>query len=122
MPVRSVQIGSQHVALDIPEEKLLTVIREPPPSALVNISATISSVLEAPLEFPALRRALTPEDHLAILIQEEINGLVEILQGILIHVFSADVKAENITLLVPPREPGTATDWFEKLAPAFQSC
>src|SRR5262249_58527419 len=65
-----------------------------------------------------LRRALTPDDHVTIVIDERLPRLADLLIPLLEHVSSAGVAPEAITLLCPPtssRQP-----WLEELPEAFE--
>ncbi len=68
--------------------------------------------------FPRLRRALTPDDHIAIVVDEELPRLAELLVPLLEHVHSAGVAPESMTLLCPPSSSRQA--WIEDLPDAFQ--
>jgi nickel-dependent lactate racemase len=83
------------------------------PAALADPSVAVRDALETPLHYPPLRRALTPEDHVAVLIDEELPGLVGLLVPLLDHVMDAGVSPETITVLCPPG--GGMQDWVEQL-------
>jgi nickel-dependent lactate racemase len=89
-----------------------------PPPPLVDPAAAVSAALEAPHGFPPLRRALTPDDHIAVVLNERLPRLVDILTPLLEHVNGAGVAPERITLICPPsasRQP-----WLEDLPDAFE--
>lgn len=120
MATKTLHFGSLSIALDVPAGKLLSGTREPLAAPLPDVRAAVADALETPLEFPALRRALTPDDHLAILVQEEMSSLGEALEAILLHVRSAGVKPEQVTVLVPPRSAGVDTTWSSVLPAGVQ--
>jgi nickel-dependent lactate racemase len=130
MPARSFLIGSQFLTLDVPSAKVDNGQRQTS-SSIADLPQGVAKGLEKPLDFPALRSALTPDDHVAILVQEDMNGLSAILQALLLHLFSAEVKPENITLLFPPRlhsqlsKPDSdhpMPPWLAQLPSEFQAC
>jgi nickel-dependent lactate racemase len=82
-------------------------------AALADPAAAVRAALEAPLHYPALRRALTPEDRIAVLVDEELPGLADLLVPLLDHILTAGVSPEAITLLCPPGPP--SQDWVEQL-------
>jgi nickel-dependent lactate racemase len=131
MPPRSVRIGSQVITLDIPPEKLSAGRTKSNGQPLADVQATVGKCLESPQGFPALRQALTPDDHVVILIQEDMNSLPAVLQAILRHIFLTGIKTENVTLLVPPRAVAQhqrfenevrSPAWFTGLGSEFQAC
>jgi nickel-dependent lactate racemase len=82
------------------------------PAPLTDPAAAVREALEAPLHYPPLRRALTPEDHIALLIDEELPVRVSVLVALLDHIIAAGVSPEAITLLCPP---GASQDWVDDL-------
>jgi nickel-dependent lactate racemase len=95
------------------------IASRPPPAALPDPVAAVRESLEAPFDFPPLRRALTPDDHIAVLIDEELPHVGELLTPVLEHILSADVSPQALTLLCPP---GAAEQpWADDLSPAFRS-
>jgi nickel-dependent lactate racemase len=131
MPAQSIRTGTHVLTLEIQQEKLVS---GPPPPALPPISdlpKRLADLLESPTDFPPLRRALTPDDHVAILIQEDMNSLPVLLQALLLHIFLAGIKPENVTLLVPSRgHPASSQrsssfdlpSWLANLPDQFQAC
>lgn len=115
MSVTILDLGSQKVELKIPPGKLV----QPPgghvPTALGDLRLAVAASLEAPIEFPELRRALTPDDHLAIVLHEDIHGLAVVLQAVLEHVLSAGIQISQVAVVVPPRTLGMQVDWLEQL-------
>jgi nickel-dependent lactate racemase len=89
-----------------------------PPVALADPAAAVRAALEAPHGFPPLRRALTPDDHVAVVVDERLPRLGELLAALLEHVTGAGVAAERITLLCAPsssRQP-----WLDDLPDALE--
>ena len=80
--------------------------------------AAVRAALEQPHGYPALRRALTADDHVAIILDESLPRLVELLEPILEHVRDADVAPEAITLLCPSSSSQQA--WIDDLPDEFQ--
>jgi len=88
-----------------------------PPAALPDPAAAVRAALEQPHGFPALRRALTPDDHVAIVVDEHLPHFVALLVPLLEHVHSAGVAPEAMTLLCPPSSRQT---WIDDLPDAFE--
>jgi nickel-dependent lactate racemase len=68
---------------------------------LPDPSAAVRQALETPSGFPALRRALTPDDHVVIVVDERLPHLPEVLIPIFEHIQQAHVRPEALTLLCP---------------------
>jgi nickel-dependent lactate racemase len=83
----------------------------------VEPAAAVRSALEAPREFPPLRRALTPEDRITLLVDDHLPHLGEMVGALLKYLTEAGVAPEAITLLSPP---GSRQEWVEQLPDAFQ--
>ena len=94
--------GRQHLELDVAAENVVAARRAQPSPALADPAAALRQALDEPFDFPALRRALTPDDHVVVFVDERVPQLVSLLVPILEHIRSAGVAAEAITLLCLP--------------------
>jgi nickel-dependent lactate racemase len=108
--------GLDHVEFEVAEENLIAGPRAP--AALADPAGAVRAALEEPFGFPALRRALTPDDHVTIVVDEHLPHLAELLVPLLEHVQSAGVSPESMTLLCAPSE--SRQTWIEDLPDAFQ--
>ena len=75
------------------------------------------AALQTPFDFPPLRRALTADDHVTIVVDERLPGLARLLTPILEELAAAVVDPANVTLLCEPsasRQP-----WLQDLPDAF---
>jgi nickel-dependent lactate racemase len=108
--------GLDRVEFEVAEDRLIADPR--PPEALADPAAAVRAALEEPHGFPALRRALTPDDHIAIVLDEELPHLAKLLVPLLEHIHSAGVAPESMTLLCAPSESRQA--WIEDLPDDFQ--
>lgn len=77
-----------------------------PPVA--NVAEAVRLALEAPVDFPPLRQALTPDDDVAVVVRPTLNRLPEILAALLNHILSAQVQPERV-VLIPAAAPGERT-------------
>jgi nickel-dependent lactate racemase len=117
MQVR-INYGSKYLAVEVPDGALVGVRRAPEAAALADPAAAVHAALEQPVEYPALRQALTPDDHVAIVVDPKLPQLGRLLTPILEHVHRALVQPEAITLVCPP---GAADQpWVDDLPDAFQ--
>src|SRR5258708_23568092 len=96
--------GQERHDYEVVEEKL---IGEPrlPSADLTDLAAAVRAVLEEPFHFPALRRALTPDDHVAVVVDETLSHLPDALIPVLEHLAQAGVAPQNMTLVSPPTWP-----------------
>jgi nickel-dependent lactate racemase len=110
--------GNDRLELEVPEQALVGVQRPALAPDLDDPASAVRQALEEPLGFPALRRALTPDDHVTLVVDEQLPHLPELLTAILEHVARAGVRPEAITLLCLP--PSTGQPWVEELPEGFQ--
>ncbi|HTU19419.1 MAG TPA: lactate racemase domain-containing protein [Gemmataceae bacterium] len=108
--------GFDHLEFEVADDRVISHLQPPP--ALTDPVAAVRAALEQPYAFPALRRALTPDDHITIVVDEELPHLAELLVPLLEHIQSAGVAPESMTLLCPPSASRQA--WIEDLPEDFQ--
>jgi nickel-dependent lactate racemase len=108
-----------HLDLEVRESNLVGVQRHPPAPALADPAAAVRAALEEPVGFPALRRALTPDDHVVIVLDEQTPRLPELLMPLLEHIAAAHVRPEALTLVCPPLA-SPQQYWLDGLPDAFQ--
>jgi nickel-dependent lactate racemase len=110
--------GREQLHLEVQENKLVPSPGSPATPALANPADAIRQALENPIGFPALRRALTPDDHVAIVVDEQLLGLPGLLLPVLEHLALARVSTEAITLVSKPTD--SPVSWREGLRSQFQ--
>jgi nickel-dependent lactate racemase len=113
-----IDYGRHHLDLEVRDDRLATVHRQPAPPPLTDPAAAVRAALEKPCDFPPLRRALTPDDHVAIVVDEQVPRLAELLTPILEHLAEALVTPEAVTLVCAP--PSGKQEWVEGLPDEFQ--
>jgi nickel-dependent lactate racemase len=116
--MRTLAYGRSAVDIDLAEDCLVPVRRRPPAPALADPAAAVRAALETPLGFPPLRRALTPDDHVVVVLDEHLPHLAELLTPVLEHISEAHVAPEAITLLTPAS--GGGQRWIDDLPEAFE--
>jgi nickel-dependent lactate racemase len=104
--------------VDIGESRLVDVHQQPQAPPLDNPAAAVRAALETPIGFPALKRALTPDDHVVVVLDEHLPHLPELLTPVLQHLLEARVELEAITLLCPPSQQ--SQEWVHELPPEFR--
>src|SRR4051794_6130236 len=102
--------GRQHSELDVLDRNWVPLQREAETPALTDPVRTLRDALDRPFHYPPLWRALTPDDHVAVLIDEGIPHLSGLLVALLEHVHIAGVQPDAITLLCLP--PSSGQPWL----------
>jgi nickel-dependent lactate racemase len=110
--------GLESLEIEVPEAKLVKVQRQPPSPPLADPAAATRAALENPLDFPALRRALTPDDHVVVIVDEHLPHLPEMVTAILEHLQAAQVSPRAVTLLCTSSDGNQP--WLDGLPDAFQ--
>lgn len=113
-----IDVAAARVTLDVPADRWVQLNRAEYPPALTDPAQAVRDALEEPLRYPALRRALTPDDHVTIVVDEHLPRLAELLTAVLEHVVAAGVDPAAITLLCPPTT--SKQPWLEDLPEAFE--
>jgi nickel-dependent lactate racemase len=114
----SIAWGTQSLELEIDARNLVAAQRADIAPNLADPIQALRDALESPLDYPALRRALIPDDHVAIYVDEGISQLGKLLVPLLAHVRLANVQADAITLICAP--PSSGQPWLDDLPDAFQ--
>jgi nickel-dependent lactate racemase len=104
--------------LDVPEHNRVPVERAPIVPDIADPAQAMRDALEQPLDYPPLRLALTPDDHVAIVVDEGTPHLVQLLVPLLEHICQAQVRPDAITLICAP--PSTGQPWLDELPDDFQ--
>ena len=96
----AIPFGQETTALDLAPGRLI-VLQPVRQSAepVADAAAAVRFALEHPHNFPPLRRALTAEDRVTVVVDEELPDPAALLEPILEHVTSAGVSPEAVTLL-----------------------
>ncbi|MFO1042530.1 MAG: lactate racemase domain-containing protein [Planctomycetaceae bacterium] len=83
----------------VSEAQLLWQFRGP--DALPDPAAVIAEALNNPLDFPALRQALVPDDKVTVVLDRDIPSAAELIAGIWTVCQGAGIAPENFTILQP---------------------
>jgi nickel-dependent lactate racemase len=109
--------GQHSFELDVEDHKVVPSRRGASTPPVTDLAAAVNHALEEPFHFPALRRALTPDDHVTIAVDEGLPRLTELLVPLLEHVCAAGVSPEAIKLVCQP--PSTGQPWALELPDQF---
>src|SRR5437660_12541387 len=110
--------GREQLALEVADRAVVHVRRAAAAAALADVPAAVTAAVETPLGFPALRRALTPDDHVAVVVDESLPHLATLLTPVLAHLTAAHVTPEAITLVCAPSTTGQP--WLEDLPDEYE--
>ncbi len=116
--MRTLTYGRARVDFDLDEQSLVPVRRRPPAPPLTDVPSAVRAALEEPLGFPPLRRALTPDDHVVLVVDERLPRLAELLTPVLEHLTLAGVAPAAVTLLTASPQEGQS--WLDGLPEAFE--
>jgi len=106
-------------AIEVPPSQRVVVHRQQPAADdLLDVGAAVREALEHPYQFPALRRALTPDDHVVILVDDVLPQAPVVLTAVLEHLVGAHISTDAITLLC--LEATSTASWIEQLPAAFR--
>jgi nickel-dependent lactate racemase len=110
-----------HVGLDpwsftVPPERQVELRRAAiaPPTA--TAAELARAALEKPFDFEPLRRALTPDDRVMIVLDAALPHVAELLGEVLAHMGTAGVRPEAVTVLTTP---GSPSHWVDELADEY---
>src|SRR5262245_55767620 len=113
-----IRYGHRMLTLGIGEDRLIPLQHEPIAPSVPDPIAGLRDALEKPHDFPALRRALTPDDHIAIVVDEHLSRLPELLTAVLEHVARAGIGAGAVTIICPRSD--SRQEWIEGLPDEWQ--
>src|SRR5262249_40488326 len=109
---------NRQLDMEVSDNRVIEAHQLPPAPPLGDVAGAVRAALETPLGFPALRRALTPDDHVTIVVDEHLPHLPELLTPILEHIGQGGVTPDAVTLLCAP--PASSQAWLDDLPEAFQ--
>src|SRR5262245_36329604 len=111
----AIHYARKRLELDIDPQRLIGCHKGP--EALADPPAAVRQALEVPFHFPPLRRALTPDDHVVVVVDEQVPRVDELLRVVLEHITRAEVSPGAVTLLCPPGNASHA--WIDELPDEF---
>jgi nickel-dependent lactate racemase len=111
------QVGLGVWPVTVPPAKAVPLRRAEIPSVpTAGARELVRAALEKPVGFEPLRRALTPDDRVAVVLDPHLPRAAELLAGVLEHLRSAGVGPAAVTVLTPP---GGEQDWIDELPDEF---
>jgi nickel-dependent lactate racemase len=112
-----VTLGDFGVAVEVREESLVEGQRVAIPPDLPDPAAALRRALDQPSHFPPLRRALTPDDRVAVVVDEQLPNLGPLVEQLLTYLTEAGISPAAITLV---SAAGSRQAWVEELPDVLQ--
>ncbi len=109
------QFGEQSFELRLPAGKHVPIVQPAANEQNADPSQLLRECLENPTGFPALRLAVTPDDHVAVVVDPGLPQLEALLSVLMEHLREAGVQPETVTLVLAD-EP-TVPRWRDVLGP-----
>jgi nickel-dependent lactate racemase len=113
--------GPHSEDFDLPEDRLAKTDRAVPravPPVVTDLAAAVTAALETPFEFPSLRRALTPEDHVVIVLDPALHAPARFLTPLLRYLREARIDPAAVTILCLSADQDQL--WVDDLPDEFQ--
>lgn len=110
-------VGDVTWSVAIPPEKRLELRGGIPAQPATSLHDLVRDALEKPYQFEALRRALTPDDRVAIVVDESLPKLAEAVVAVLEHLGTAGIAMEAVTLILRPES--SHSGWIDELSDEF---
>lgn len=105
-------VGMQPWTVAVPPGKAVGLRREPVPRPTASPRELVRDALEHPFGFEALRRAVTPDDHVTIVLDPGVPHIPVLLEEVLAHLRTAGIEPAAVTVLTPP---GASQSWIDDL-------
>lgn len=103
--------------VEVRDDAYVAAHRASEAAAIGNLAHALRAALDVPLDFPSLKRALTPDDRIVLVVDDRTPSLGELLREMLNYLGEAGIVPENITLLSPA---GSRQPWVDDLPDAWQ--
>lgn len=112
-------VGRDKWSLTVPEGRLIRLSRAVSPQAADRTPRElVLAALESPVGLDApVHRAVTPDDHVAIVLDENLPHVAAVLTGVLEHLKAGGIDPVAVTVLLPPGEH--ASPWIDALPDEF---
>jgi nickel-dependent lactate racemase len=110
-------LGDFGVTVEVRDELVVAGHRSPIASNLNDVPSALRAALELPHHFPSLQRALTPDDRIALVVDERLPQLGLLVGGALGYLTDAGISPAAITVV---SAAGSRQAWVDELPDALQ--
>jgi nickel-dependent lactate racemase len=117
MSSTELSFGNETWRVEVPAEKRVELRRQDAAASQLSMHDQVRDALEKPFRFEPLRRALTPDDRVVIVVDETLPNVAEAVTAILEHLATAKIPSEAVTLLTLPG--AQASGWIDELPDEF---
>ncbi|MBA4064796.1 MAG: hypothetical protein C0501_14000 [Isosphaera sp.] len=102
-------VGHTPWALTVPADRRVGLRGGTAPAPTALPADLVRAALEHPHGFEAMRRAVTPDDRVTVILDPSLPAVETILSEVLAHLVSGGVNPDAVTVLVPPgcEQPAT---------------
>lgn len=111
MPIIEVPVARSRWSLAVRDADLIPLPLGPR-APVRDARAAVVNALDHPVRFEPFRRALTPDDRIALVIDESLPRLPELIAGILEYLAGAGIPPSAVTAISPA---GSAQSWIDEL-------
>lgn len=81
-------------------------------TVITNPKQALKQALENPLRFETLKRALTPDDRVAVIVDDQLPFLSELITGLLEYLSGCGIEPSRVTVVSPS---GSSQLWIDSL-------
>src|SRR5258708_3277374 len=112
-------VGQTRWTLDVPDDRLVRAQpRQPAEPPIADVAEAVRHAMDHPLRFDhPLKTALTSDDRIALVVDEQLPRLGELIGGVLQYLAPAGIGPESVTIITAPG--GLASDWIDDLPDEF---
>lgn len=116
-------VGLEEWSFAVEPDRLVDLHRPPATLPTASPRQLVREALEHPFGFEPLRRALTPDDHITLVLDDRLPHAAEMIAAVIEHLRTAEIGPDCVTVLTPPRrfETDTPTEdrWVQELPDEF---
>lgn len=111
MPIVDVPVGRSRWSLAVRDADLIPLSTDAA-APVRDARAAVVEALDHPVRFEAFRRALTPDDRIALVVDESLPRLPELISGVLEYLAGAGIPPSAVTAISPA---GSGQHWINDL-------
>src|SRR5262245_780274 len=111
MGVVEVPVGRSRWSLSVRDRDRIA-LPEPAHASVGDVRGAVVEALEHPTKFEAFRRAITPDDRIALVVDDSLPRLPDLIAGVLEYLATAGIPPSAVTAVSPA---GSAQHWVNEL-------